>query len=287
MAKRRGISASGKNPQVIYLTYENPLRGFPALNDAVIHAMGEQELFELVSFGQVTSGRCAGSFFGSLPMPEMRTLLEALLRGQGIDIHLIHRPPVSLDPTSHRLYLKGGRLISVPRKSRDIASAGFRGPIGLQYVDTAAHPRQSCPPQIGKPPADLRPTQPRFAPGERPVYARLLWLAALSQFLQRSAQPVEISTGLSSIGVTMGPLNLMYTAEVRPWGTKIQSLLDIWHEGFGKVLSICSAPLGPPESWRRSEVGMFSFYADPVEIVCFKPGAWMELLLQRQIAPPS
>lgn len=286
MAKRRGNGTNGKQPRVIQLSYENPLLGQPALNDAVIQAMGEQELFELASFGKVTSGQWTGCSFGSLPMSEMRRLLKALLGGHGIDVHLIHRPAPSSGAKS-RLYLKDRRLVGLAADPEETTKVENRGSPNAKHPTptTRSHRRTSL--RRGELPTDPRPAQHRFAPGERAVYARLLWLVALSLFLEEPTEPMTLASGPACLRVTMVPLSFLYTTEAIPLGMKIRSLLDIWHDELGKVLSICSTPLGPPESWRRNEVNGFSFYADPVEIVCFKPGAWMELLLQRQIARPS
>jgi hypothetical protein len=200
MTNGRGINTSGKNPPVIFLSYENPLRGFPALNDAVIHAMGEQELFELASFGKVASGQWAGCSFGSLPMPEMRRLLKSLLRGHGIDVQLIHRPAPS-SVTKSRLYLKDRRLVSLGTDSGEDPGVEDRGPPNAP----TARSQQRTPLRAGELPTDPRPTLHRFAPGERAVYARLLWLAALSLFLEEPTEQMTVASGPACIRVTLPP----------------------------------------------------------------------------------
>lgn len=61
------------------------------------------------SYGRVMSGPFSGLYVSGIPMPAVQAFIDALLRGEKIPVHLMHRH-VSGNYESSRLQLHGTRL---------------------------------------------------------------------------------------------------------------------------------------------------------------------------------
>ena len=64
----------------------------------------------LISYGRVMSGHRSGLYVSALPTEEIQEILEALSRGDDVDVHLMHRH-LSGSYMSSTLRLEGGHLM--------------------------------------------------------------------------------------------------------------------------------------------------------------------------------
>lgn len=80
-----------------------------ALNKHADAALGMKNWMLVRSYGRIMSGPYTGHYVSALPFEEARRLLDELLRGRRIDVHLMHRHR-SGNYESSTLSFAGGRL---------------------------------------------------------------------------------------------------------------------------------------------------------------------------------
>ncbi len=85
------------------------LRARLAMHKSAEVALGSRNWRLLCSYGRVMSGPHSGQYVSGIAMPATQALIQALLRGEEIPVHLMHRH-VSGNYESSRLRFDGSRL---------------------------------------------------------------------------------------------------------------------------------------------------------------------------------
>ena len=85
------------------------LRKWLAMYQSAGAALGDRNWRLLCSYGRVMSGPHSGLYVSGIPMPAAQAFIAALLRGEEISVHLMHRH-VSGNYESSRLRFDGTRL---------------------------------------------------------------------------------------------------------------------------------------------------------------------------------
>ncbi len=86
------------------------LASFLALHKLASESLGERNWALLQSFGKLMSGRYSGLYVSGIPPQEARSIVEALIRGEAVPVHLMHRHR-SGDSESSSLRLVGNRFV--------------------------------------------------------------------------------------------------------------------------------------------------------------------------------
>lgn len=85
------------------------LRKWLAMYQSAGAALGDRNWRLLCSYGRVMSGPHGGLYVSGIPMPAAQAFIAALLRGEEVPVHLMHRH-VSGNYESSRLRFDGTRL---------------------------------------------------------------------------------------------------------------------------------------------------------------------------------
>ena len=85
------------------------LRAWLGMYQSARVVLGNRNWRLAFSYGRVMSGPHAGLYVSGIPMPAVQAFIEALLRGEEIPVHLMHRY-VSGNYESSRLRFDGIRL---------------------------------------------------------------------------------------------------------------------------------------------------------------------------------
>jgi len=80
------------------------------LHRYTVSVLGERGWALLRSYGRLMNGPCSGRYVSALSAVSATELVDALARGDEIDVHLMHRH-VSGNYESSTLRLEGGRLV--------------------------------------------------------------------------------------------------------------------------------------------------------------------------------
>lgn len=88
------------------------LRAWLALHQCAAAALGHRNWRRLCSQGRVMAGAHCGQYVSGLPAAQVHALIDALLRGEEIPVHLMHRHR-SGHPESSRLRWVDGQLFMV------------------------------------------------------------------------------------------------------------------------------------------------------------------------------
>lgn len=75
-----------------------------------VSVLGERGWFLLRSYGRLMNGPSSGRYVSALSTEAARSLVDALARGDEIDVHLMHRH-VSGNYESSTLRFEGGQLV--------------------------------------------------------------------------------------------------------------------------------------------------------------------------------
>ena len=89
---------------------ENPLLARFELHRHGERVLGERSWFLFSTYGRMMSGPHSGQYVSGLPDIEVRALIDALVTGHGVDIHLMHRHK-SGNYESSRLHIVSGALV--------------------------------------------------------------------------------------------------------------------------------------------------------------------------------
>ena len=88
------------------------LRAWLAMHHCAAAALGHRNWRRICSHGRVMSGPHSGQYVSGIPVPAAQALIQALLRGEAIPVHLMHRRRSGNYETS-RLRLVNGQLLMV------------------------------------------------------------------------------------------------------------------------------------------------------------------------------
>ena len=80
------------------------------LHRHAVRVLGERSWFLFSTYGRVMSGPHSGQYVSGLPDVEVRALIDALVAGYPVDVHLMHRHK-SGNYESSRLHIAAGVLV--------------------------------------------------------------------------------------------------------------------------------------------------------------------------------
>lgn len=86
------------------------LEEYGALNEEAEEALGKRNWALLRSYGRMMGGPYSGAYVSGIPVEEVKRLIDELVRGREINVHLMHRHR-SGNYESSALRFIGGKLI--------------------------------------------------------------------------------------------------------------------------------------------------------------------------------
>jgi len=99
---------------------DSPLNAAVELHRYADRVLGERNWFVLSNYGRVMSGQHSGSYVSGIPTDVARAFVDALVRGEQVPVHLMHRHE-SGNYESSSLHLRHQMLVLIFADREELA----------------------------------------------------------------------------------------------------------------------------------------------------------------------